>query len=47
MHVVSVRENPEFKDLAIQYFQSKWANLKHQYRIGNTARLILITSGVQ
>lgn len=26
MHVVSVRENPEFKDLAIQYFQNIWAN---------------------
>lgn len=26
MQIVSVRENPEFKDLAIQYFQSKWAN---------------------
>lgn len=26
MHVVSVKENPGFKDLAIKYFQSKWAN---------------------
>ena len=26
MNLVSVRENPEFKDLAIQYFQSKWAS---------------------
>lgn len=26
MNVVSVRENPGFKDLAIRYFQSKWAN---------------------
>jgi GNAT superfamily N-acetyltransferase len=26
MNLVSVRENPEYKDLAIQYFQSKWGN---------------------
>lgn len=24
--IVSVRENPDFKDLAIKYFQSKWGN---------------------
>lgn len=26
MNLVSVRENPEYKDLAIQYFQNKWGN---------------------
>ncbi|NLK75977.1 MAG: GNAT family N-acetyltransferase [Clostridiales bacterium] len=26
MNLVSVRENPEYKDLTIQYFQSKWGN---------------------
>lgn len=26
MNLVSVRENPEHKDLAIQYFQNKWGN---------------------
>lgn len=26
MNIVSVRENLEYKDLAIQYFQSKWGN---------------------
>ncbi len=26
MKIISVRENPEFKDRAIQYFQEKWAN---------------------
>ena len=26
MKIVSVRENPEYTDIAIHYFQSKWAN---------------------
>ena len=26
MRLISVRENTDFKDLAIKYFQSKWAN---------------------
>ena len=26
MKIISVRENPEFKDLAIQYIQSKWGS---------------------
>ncbi len=26
MRIVSIRENPEYKELAIKYFQSKWAN---------------------
>lgn len=26
MKLISVKENPEFKDRAIRYFQSKWAN---------------------
>lgn len=26
MHIISVRDNPDFKDLAIKYFQNKWAN---------------------
>ncbi len=26
MKIISVRENPEYKDIAIQYFQEKWAN---------------------
>jgi hypothetical protein len=24
MNIISVKENPEYKDRAIQYFQSKW-----------------------
>lgn len=27
MKVISVRENPEYKDKAIQYFQAKWKNV--------------------
>lgn len=26
MNIISVKENPEYKDKAIQYFQSKWAS---------------------
>lgn len=26
MKIISVREHPEYKDTAIKYFQSKWAN---------------------
>lgn len=26
MNIISVKEKPEYKDTAIQYFQSKWAN---------------------
>lgn len=26
MKIISIRENPEYKDIAIQYFQEKWAN---------------------
>jgi N-acetylglutamate synthase-like GNAT family acetyltransferase len=26
MNIISVRENPQYKDTGIQYFQSKWAN---------------------
>ena len=26
MNIISVKESPEYKDKAIQYFQSKWAN---------------------
>ena len=26
MEIISVRENPDFSELAIKYFQSKWAN---------------------
>lgn len=28
MKIISVRENPDFKDTVIEYFQKKWANEK-------------------
>ena len=27
MRIISVRENPEYKDIAIKYFQSKWKSV--------------------
>ena len=27
MKIISIRENPEYKDQAIKYFQSKWQNV--------------------
>ena len=26
MNLISIRENPKYKDKVIQYFQSKWGN---------------------
>jgi len=28
MKVISIKENPEYKDMSIKYIQSKWANEK-------------------
>lgn len=45
MKIISVRENPKFKDTAIEYIQSKWAN-ESSMEVYNDCITSSITSSV-